>query len=823
MKIIFLNLAFVLFAFKIFASFQISGVVTDENKKPLAGANIALSGTYFGTSTDSEGKFQFEHLKAGIYNIKVSFIGYQTIEKEINLQKDFEIELMLIPSQIMADEIIVSATRAGDKTPVSYTTIGKENINGQNLGQDIPYLVSLTPSLVTTSDAGSGVGYTGLRIRGTDATRINVTVNGIPLNDAESHGVWWVNMPDFSSSVNDIQIQRGVGTSTNGAAAFGATVNFQTFALNQSPYAEISSSAGSFSTFKNAIKVGSGLIDNTFSFDVRYSSIQSDGFIDRAASDLQSIFVSGARHAKKSIIKFIIFTGKEKTYQAWNGISSDILKTNRTYNPLGEYLDDNQQIKYYNNQTDNYQQTHANLIFTHLIGKNVNVNVALHYTKGAGYYEEFKNQQSFADYGIRAIVVGSDSVISNIMKVPEGYFKKGSITKTDLIRQKWLDNDFYGLTYSLNYKHNKIDFTFGGAANQYDGRHFGKVIWAKYLTENNFNHEWYRSTGLKNDINGFLKINYSIAKKFNIYTDLQYRRINYSIDGIDDDQRNLTQEHRFNFFNPKIGIYYQLFTNSDVFFSYSVGNREPNRSNYTDADPAKPLPTSERLSDYEFGYSLKLENATMTANLYFMDYTDQLVLTGEINDVGDPVMTNVKDSYRTGFELSAGLKPFSWLSWEWNMMLSKNKIKKFTEYVDNWSYWDDPENQPYQFISNPCETDLAFSPSFVAGSRLDFAIQKNLHIQLSSKFVGKQYIDNTSSDERKLKPYFVNDISAHYSFQTKYIKNIELKLLINNILNEEYESNAWVYRYFENGKAKVLDGYFPQAGINFLAGINLKF
>ncbi|MBE9491558.1 MAG: TonB-dependent receptor [Bacteroidetes bacterium] len=772
-----------------FSQFSIEGIITDKvSSELLPGAHIIIVNSYQSTISNTNGEYIIKNLKKGDYSVRVSYIGYQTIEKEVKISKDTSINFNMQTKSILGDEIIIRATRADAKAPMTYTYVSQEEIQDKNLGQDLPYIIETTPSTVVTSDAGTGIGYTNIRIRGTDITRINVTINGIPYNDPESHGVFFVDIPDIASSIENIQIQRGVGTSTNGAAAFGASINIQTLQLQPDPYAEINSVVGSFNTFKNSISIGTGLINGKWSFDGRLSKITSDGYIDRAFSDLKSFYIAGGFYGEKSTLKLVAFSGKEKTYQAWYGVPKDSLKSNRTYNPCT-----------YENETDNYQQDHYQLHYSKEISKHLYLTTSLFYIHGEGYYEQFKDDRKFADYQLNDVIIGNDT-----------------ITETDLIQQKWLDNDFYGLTFSLNYRYKKINSIVGGAWNNYEGEHFGKVIWARFASNGNINHQWYNNDGNKKDFNIFAKISYQITDKLSIYGDLQYRKINFSIDGIHDDLRDLTQTHNFNFLNPKVGIFYDINSNQNTYFSFAVSNREPNRSNYRDADKGYQ-PQPEKLYDYELGYNLKTSLFAFETNLFYMQYKDQLVLTGEINDVGAPIMTNVPESYRAGIELAAGLIIFPRLKWNFNTTFSSNKIKNFTEYVDNWS-------PPYEQVTRELgNTDLSLSPNLIIGSIIDWEPVDNLSLKLISKYVSRQYIDNTSDKNRSLDPYFVNDVSIIYSIKTTFIKEIGLTLMVNNIFNVEYESFAWVYRYYYNGKHHVIDGYFPQAGINFLTGVNLKF
>ena len=797
----------------VFGQYSLKGVVMGNNE-PLAGASVVVKNTFNGVSAGSSGRFEFRNLKKGNYVLKVSFIGFETKEMEVSVNSNLEVKIELQPDVVMTDEILVSATRIGEKSPFSYSTVSKDEIAARNLGHDIPYLLQMTPSFVATSDAGAGVGYTNFRIRGTDLNRVNVTVNGIPLNDAESHGTWFVDQPDLASSLDNIQVQRGVGTSTNGAAAFGATLNLQTNTLEKDAYAGYKTAAGSFNTFKNTVTAGTGLLGGKFTLDARLSKVSSDGFIDRAFSDLKSFFVSGGYYSENSVLKINVFSGLEETYQSWNGVPSvrlnDDLEGMQRYGDHWLYSEKETQemihsnnrtynLYTYKNQVDHFQQDHYQLFFSHKFSQTLNFNLAGHYTHGSGYYENYKADQDFADYRLDYPVAGSEMIES-----------------TDLITRKWLDNDFYGLTYSLNYRNRNSDFTLGGGWNTYDGDHYGEIIWAKYLFGAQKDQEWYRGTGLKKDFNVFAKYNHQLGKKVNFYADAQYRRIEYTITGIDDDLRGIAQEHTFNFFNPKLGMMYLPAANQKLYLSYAVANREPNRDNYVDADPAGKQPVHETLHNWETGYSFHSSDFTAGANFYYMDYKNQLVLTGKINDVGAPVMINVDNSYRAGLELQGGWKVSRLLLWSVNATFSRNKIKNFSEYVDNW-------DEGGQTAFDRGTTDIAFSPAVIANSELVFSPAKNVNFSLGSSYVGKQFIDNSSSDDRILEAYFVNNLKVDYSFKTSLFNEITLHLQVNNLLNKEYESNAWVYSYIYEGERYKMDGYFPQAGRHFMAGIDVKF
>ena len=814
MKRIFLTLLLQCVVFWGFAQFTLKGTVKTEKGERLVGANLMLSNGFNGTTNDVNGAYQFKNLKAGVYQLTVTFIGYEKQIKEVKLTGDLTLDVALIQDNILAEEVLVSATRVKEKTPVAFATVENSEIRTNNMGQDIPYLLGLTPSFVTTSDAGTGVGYTNFRIRGTDLNRINVTVNGIPMNDAESHGTWWVDIPDLASSTDNIQVQRGVGTSTNGAAAFGATINLQTTTINKEAFAEYSSSAGSFGTLKNSVGVGTGLLKGKFTFDARLSKVSSDGFIDRASSDLKSFFVSGGYFTDKTILKLNVFSGLEDTYQAWNGVPSvrlnnDLAGMQRyadhylySQKQVDEMISSNNRtynLYTYPNQVDYYQQDHYQLLFSHQFSPELSLNANGFYTKGNGYYEEYKDDQKLADYLITPPVVGGET-----------------IKKSDLIRRKWLDNDFYGVTFSVNRKQETSDFTFGGGYNVYDGNHFGKVIWARNAGDSEMNHEWYRGTGLKKDFNVFAKYNYKLAENLNLFADFQYRTIDYTITGLDDDLRDLAQKHNFEFFNPKVGLYYQLSEKQNLYINFARANREPNRANYVDADPKGKQPTFETLNDFELGYKYNNSRLALGANAYFMSYQNQLILTGEINDVGAPIMTNVDNSYRAGLELMAGAKLTTKLKWDVNLTFSQNKIKDFTDYVDDW-------DNGGQIATQLGTTDLAFSPEVIANSQLSWIAAKGLNVSLQSYSVSKQYIDNTSSNDRKLNGYFLNNLKFTYHVTQKFAKEFNLHLMVNNLFDTQYENNAWVYSYVYEGQRWAMDGYFPQAGINFMTGLDIKF
>ena len=667
------------------------------------------------------------------------------------------------------DEVLVSAVRVTTKTPVSFSNLSKKDIKFRNLGQDIPILMNYLPSVVTTSDAGNGVGYTGIRVRGSDATRVNVTINGIPYNDSESHGTFWVNMPDFASSVESLQLQRGVGTSTNGAGAFGASLNMLTDNFANESTGEISNSLGSFNTRKHTVKFSTGLMNDHFEIAGRLSAIKSDGFVDRGASDLKSYFLQGTYVGKTTLIKALVFGGTEKTYQSWNGIDVETLKNDRTFNSAGAFTDEQGNARFYDNETDNYQQDHSQLLWNEKISENWSTNFALHYTKGKGFFENYKEDADFVDYGLQPV---------------------GAISTTDLVRQKWLENDFYGTTFSANYKDEKLDVIFGGGWNKYEGDHFGKVIWARNASQSELGDRYYDDYANKTDGNIFAKANFQITEQLSLFGDLQYRSVNYKANGV---QPTLVDD-TFNFFNPKTGLTYTINSGNSLYLSYARANREPNRSDYEGGN-VKP----EKLNDFELGWRYVAEKVQFNTNVYYMAYKDQLILTGNLDDVGAPIRSNSEKSYRLGLEVDATIALTDQLIIRPNFTLSANKNLDLAVEGQNYG-----------------TTDIAYSPSIIAGNILVYTPIENLHISWLQKFVGEQYMNNIELPAAKLADYFVNDLNVAYTFKPKTIfKEIVLTGLVNNFLDKQYVSNGYMY--------DVYPYYYPQAGINFLVGLTLKF
>jgi iron complex outermembrane receptor protein len=676
------------------------------------------------------------------------------------------------------DDVLVSAVRVTSKTPVSFSNMDKKEIKYRNLGQDIPVLMNYLPSVVTTSDAGNGVGYTGIRVRGSDATRVNVTINGIPYNDAESQGTFWVNMPDFASSVESLQLQRGVGTSTNGAGAFGASLNMLTDSYVNKATGEISSSAGSFNTFKNTVKFSTGLLNDHFEIAGRLSTIKTHGYIDRGSADLKSYFLQGTYVGKTTLIKALVFGGTQKTYQSWNGIDAETLNTDRTFNSAGMYTDDAGNVHFYDNETDNYNQDHYQLHWSESISDKWSTNLAFHYTKGKGYYENYKEDEPVAGYGPIQPTKTVEDDNGNLVPV------------TDLIRQKWLDNDFYGTTFSAKYVAEKLNVILGGGWNKYEGDHFGKVIWAQYSDQSALGSHYYDDYSSKTDGNIFAKANYQFTEKLSFYGDLQYRNVKYKANSV---ETGLVDDN-FNFFNPKAGLNYAFNEKNTLYFSYARANREPNRTDYEGGN-VKP----EKLNDFELGWRFNSEKFQLNSNVYYMGYKDQLILTGRLDDVGNPIRANTEKSYRLGFEFDATIALSEKFILRPNFTLSSNKNVDLA--VDGEYYGT---------------TKIAYSPEVIAGNIIVYKPIERLYLSLLQKYVGEQYMNNIELPAAKLADYFVNDFNASYEIKPKTIfQSITITALVNNIFDKKYVSNGamWdVYPY-----------YYPQAGTNFLIGLSLKF
>lgn len=690
---------------------------------------------------------------------------------------------------LMLDNIEVTSIRASDKAPFTKTNITKKEIEKVNLGQDLPFILNQLPSVVVNSDAGNGIGYTGIRIRGTDASRVNVTLNGIPYNDAESQGVYFVDLPDIASSVNSIQVQRGVGTSSNGAGAFGATINLSTNEVIKEKYVELNNSFGSFNSWKNTLKFGSGLLGNHFTIDARLSRISSDGYVERAKSNLRSFSVSTAYINKNSSLRFNIISGKEKTYQSWYGIPQSYLDSNRRYNEAGTEKPGTP----YNNETDNYTQTHYQLFYNRKINNHLSFNTAIFLSRGKGYYEEYKAAQLYSDYGLPNYIAGTDTT-----------------TSTDIVRRLWLDNYFYGGIFSLQYQKNKSHFTFGGGWDEYDGKHYDIVTWAQQGFPKNYTYSDLPAT--KKDFNIYGKLLQTLGAGFSGFADVQARFVNYNIKGFKSNP-DIFINRNYTFFNPKIGLSYNK-NDFQVYASYSVGAKEPNRDDFEAG--ITQLLKPEILYDLELGVEKKNTNCSYGATFYYMNYHNQLVSTGKINDVGAYTRTNAPQSYRLGIELQAGERFTKWLDADANISFSKNKIKNFTEYVDDY---DNSDQLIYQYHN----TDISFSPNQVAAATVNIIPMANSEISLQSKYVGRQFLDNTSHVSRSIDPYFVQNIKLSYTLNSKNIlKTVTFVLQLNNVFNKKYESNGYTYNYFYGGALDVANYYFPMAGTNFLAAINIK-
>ncbi|MGV3641582.1 MAG: TonB-dependent receptor [Adhaeribacter sp.] len=789
-----------------FSQSNLSGLVTDAaTGAPLPGASIRLDQTRWGATTDLQGGFQLRNLPAGTYELVATYVGYKTYRQSLALPQGAQaLTIALERSSLQADEVVVSALRASEQSPTTFTNVSREQIRERNFGQDLPYLLEQTPSVVVNSDAGAGVGYTGIRIRGSDITRINVTVNGIPINDPESHSTFFVNMPDLASSVQDVQVQRGVGTSTNGGAAFGASLNIRTTGFNQEAYAEANNTYGSFNTWKHTLAFGTGLIRDKFSFDGRLSKVASDGYIDRAFSKLKSYYFSGGYQGKTGMLKFITFSGQEQTYQAWNGVPADKLATDRTYNSLT-----------YENETDNYQQDHYQLHFSKTLGSVFDLGGALHLTRGKGYYEQYKENQKLANYLIAPLVLPDTT-----------------LARTDLIRQKWLDNYFYGATYALNYRPagNRLTATLGGGWNRYEGEHYGEVIWARYAAASEKGHRYYQGDARKTDFNIFTKANYQLTPALDLFGDLQYRQINYEIAGTDDDLVDVGLQADFRFFNPKAGLTYALNERQHLYASYAVGNREPVRSDFVDRKGSAE-PQAETMYNLELGYRLRRQagdvlgrnvRLELDLNGYYMDYYNQLVLTGQLNDVGAPLRTNIRDSYRGGIELAGlvHLQDFAQLSS--TLALSRNKIRNYRETVYEY---DSDYNVTGVLENEYRETDISFSPNVVSSHQLELLPLPGLRAALLYKTVGRQFLDNTSSRDRQIAGYGVMDLRLRYLLRPGFLREAEIALLLNNVLNKKYVNNGYTFseQYAGDPGRYDYNYYYPQATRNFLVSLNLRF
>ena len=745
---------------------------------------------------------QFTLQFLAVFCLSIAFVNAQ--EQQIDSLEGKKVEVL--------DEVFVSAIRATNETPVTFSNLTKDEIAPRNLAQDIPILMNFLPSVVTTSDAGAGVGYTGIRVRGSDATRVNVTINGIPYNDSESHGTFWVNMPDFASSTESLQLQRGVGTSTNGAGAFGASLNVLTDGFSEEAYGQISSSIGSFNTLRNNLKFSTGMLNDHIEISGRLSRITSDGYIDRASAQLESYFLQGAYKDDNTLFKALLFGGHEITYQAWYGFNpvdisaigeDDIIENNRKFNIAGARFDESGNSQgFYEDQVDNYKQDHAQLLWNEKLNSNWSTNIALHYTHGRGFFEEYVDDWLYTNVYFR-----EDSSLSFIGR--DNFILDGEeISSTDYTRRRWLDNNFYGTVFSANYVKDKLNFVIGGGWNKYEGDHFGEVIWARFTNGSENEQRYYDDNSVKTDFNLYTKANYKLDDKWSLYGDLQYRTIGYQANGED---TGLVDDS-FNFFNPKAGVTFDLNQNNNFYFSFAVANREPNRNDYENGNP-----DPERLNDFELGWRYVSPDVQLSTNAYFMNYKNQLVLTGALNDVGAPLRENIGDSYRLGLEIDANIRLGDKFQWSPNLALSSNKNRDFVFERDG----------VLQELGN---TNIAFSPNVIAGNRLAYVPSENLQIAALTKYVGKQYMGNIDSEGSILEAYSQTDLNVQYVIEfDSVIKSLTLSGLLNNVFNSLYESNGYFFTFDDDfttpGVITTIEGagYYPQAGTNFLLGATIRF
>ncbi len=761
-----------------------------------------------GTTTAADGTYRLTDLAAGTYLLEFSYLGYLPLTRRVELKPGRnQLDVQLEVRSFSTAELIVTATLADELTPVTYVEIDREEIAKNNLGQDVPYLLKWTPSAVVNSDAGTGIGYTGIWIRGSDPTRTNVTLNGIPLNDSESQGVFWVNLPDFAASADEVQVQRGVGTSTNGAGAFGASINFTTNQVKEDAYARLDGAVGSFGTRRATAAFGTGLINDRFTVDGRLSRITSDGYIDRATADLRSWYAGAAYVGDRSVLRLTAFGGAEQTYQAWNGTDPSLLAdpATRTSNSAGT----EKEGEPYDNEVDNYGQTHLQLHYSRELSAGWRVQLAGHYTAGAGYFEQYKAGQSLENYGITPPTIGDTT-----------------IAESDLIRRRWLDNDFYGTVYSLHYNdpYDRLRFTLGGAFNIYEGRHFGEVIWARFAGDSEIRENYYDNDARKTDFNTYARANYAFTSGLSAYLDLQVRRVNYEFLGLDNDLRRVNAEETLTFFNPKAGLLYELDPRSQVYLSVGVAQREPNRNDFVD-NPAATRPRPEKLYNAELGYRRATDRLTYSANAYYMYYRDQLALTGRLNDVGEYIRTNIPVSYRLGLELQAAAQLITRLSTGAGLSLSRNRARNYTEFLDDY---DGDFNYLGQVAVDRNDTPLAFSPDLTAQAEITYTQPLGLgshfiETNLRTKYVGRRFLDNSGDFANAISGYTYTDLRIRYGWRPAFAEEIGFTLMVRNLFDALYSSNGWSYRYNFAGDTTVQQGFYPQAGINFLVGLNLRF
>ena len=686
------------------------------------------------------------------------------------------------------EEVLVKSVRVKPNAPIAHSNVAKAQLESRNLGQDLPILLNYLPSVVTTSDAGAGIGYTGIRVRGVSPLSTNVTINGIPFTDAESLGAFWVNMPDFTSSVESLQLQRGVGTSTNGSGAFGASINILTDASSETPSAEISNSFGSYNTRKHSVKFSTGKINDVFEVSGRLSKINSDGYVDRAFSNLKSYFVQGTYNNNGTLIKALTFGGHEKTYQSWEGLTKQQLEEDRRQNPYT-----------YENEIDNYKQDHYQLHWNQKINQSWSTNLGLNYTYGRGYFEQYREDDAVSTYGGILEATGVDFYGTAV---------------TDLIRRRWLDNDFYVFNATLNYKESDFDLTVGGSYSNYDGDHFGEVIWARqFAFETSIRDRYYFGNGKKTDFSAFAKATYALNSEIDVYGDLQFRNVGYKTSGLTSDLVNMLIDESYSFFNPKVGVSYQLAPCSSLYASYARANREPSRSDFESNPEIKP----EQLNDFEIGWRFSKQGVVLNVNSYYMQYNEQLILTGALDDVGAPIRTNSGDSYRIGLEIEAAFTLSDAFILQPVLTLSSNKNKQTYSQIDG-------------ALKDFGTTNISFSPEIVASNAFIFSPTENLSVSLLSKYVGDQYMGNTDTETSKLDAYFINDLNVTYKWNPKSVfSSVVVSALVNNVFDKEFVSNGYYYTYDDDwsvpGQLTTIEGagYYPQATRNFLVGLTLKF
>ncbi|MEG9327756.1 TonB-dependent receptor [Salinimicrobium catena] len=786
MKNLFLIATILLGSFNLVAQqYQVSGKVTD-GEIPLTTAIVRVEGASQGTQTNSQGEYSLS-LEAGKYVLIFSNGNQKRIP--IDLSRNMILDVDMSDAAEELEEVFLSAVRVTADSPITYSNLSNEEIEDRNLGQDIPSLMQYMPGVVTTSDAGAGIGYSSIRVRGTESRGVNVTINGVPYNDAESQGTFWVNLGDFASSVENLQLQRGVGTSTNGAGAFGASINVLTDRYKVEPSAEISNSFGSYNTRKHTVKFSSGLFKDHWEFAGRASVIKSDGYIDRASSDLKSYFFQGTYVDGGTLVKALTFGGSEVTYQAWDGIDADQLQEDRRFNPAGAYIDDAGNLQFYENHVDDYKQDHYQLLWNQSYGSNWSSNMALHYTYGRGFYESYRADEDLAAYGLQNFTANGEE-----------------ITESDLVTRKWLVNDFYGTTFNVQYEEDNLKVIAGGAWNNYLGDHFGEIVYTRFARSSSPLQRYYDNQSQKSDFNVFGKATVAVSENFSLYGDLQLRRLHYEVDGVEEEETPFFVDDRFTFFNPKAGMTYEISDANQLYFSFARAHREPNRSDYENGNPEP-----EELNDYELGWRFKTPAVQINTNLYYMDYQNQLVLTGELNDVGAPIRRNSGSSYRAGLEVDAAVKFSDKFTWRPNIALSRNKND---EWFANW----DGELRSFG------KTDISYSPEVVASNILEFRPVENLELKLLSKYVGEQYMSNLENEAALLKDYFINDFNIQYTWKdAPLFEEIVFTGLVNNIFDEEYVSNGYYYTYDWEGVTYEGAGYYPQATRNFLAGVTLRF